>query len=73
MLAVDDLHTDDGDRHVLQGVSLTDGPNLAFAPSVADRVHVMNRGRIVHCAASGDLRGDEAVKTRYLGIGDARR
>jgi branched-chain amino acid transport system ATP-binding protein len=47
--------------------------NLSFALDVADRVHVMSRGHIVHAAAPDALRRDEAVKRRYLGIGEARR
>ena len=42
--------------------------NLAIALSVADRVHVLNRGRIVHSSAPHELMGDEDVKSRYLGV-----
>ena len=42
--------------------------NLAIALSVADRVHVLNRGRIVHSSAPHELMADEDVKSRYLGV-----
>jgi branched-chain amino acid transport system ATP-binding protein len=42
--------------------------NLALALSVADRVHVLSRGQIVHTGTPGELMGNEDVKTRYLGV-----
>ena len=42
--------------------------NLAIALSVADRVHVLNRGRIVHSSAPHELMASEDVKSRYLGV-----
>jgi branched-chain amino acid transport system ATP-binding protein len=42
--------------------------NLALALSVADRVHVVSRGQIVHSGTPDDLMTNEDVKTRYLGV-----
>jgi branched-chain amino acid transport system ATP-binding protein len=42
--------------------------NLALALSVADRVHVLSRGRIVHTGSPAELAADDAVKSRYLGV-----
>jgi branched-chain amino acid transport system ATP-binding protein len=42
--------------------------NLALALSVADRVHVLSRGQIVHSGTSAELMGNDDVKTRYLGV-----
>jgi branched-chain amino acid transport system ATP-binding protein len=42
--------------------------NLPMAASVADRVHVLNRGEIVHSGTPAALMADEAVKSRYLGV-----
>jgi branched-chain amino acid transport system ATP-binding protein len=42
--------------------------NLGLALSVADRVHVLNRGRIVHSSAPRELMANEDVKSRYLGV-----
>ncbi|HBH04584.1 MAG: ABC transporter ATP-binding protein [Candidatus Rokubacteria bacterium RBG_16_73_20] len=42
--------------------------NLAMALGVADHVHVMSRGRIVHSCPPGALWNDTEVKTRYLGL-----
>ena len=42
--------------------------NLALALSVADRVHVLSRGQIVHTGAPAELMGNDDVKTRYLGV-----
>jgi branched-chain amino acid transport system ATP-binding protein len=42
--------------------------NLALALSVADRVHVLSRGRIVHTGTPAELMGNDDVKTRYLGV-----
>ena len=42
--------------------------NLTLALSVADRVHVLNRGRIVHSCGPRELLDNEDVKSRYLGV-----
>jgi len=42
--------------------------NLALALSVADRVHVLSRGQIVHSGTPAELMGNDEVKTRYLGV-----
>jgi len=42
--------------------------NLGLAISVADRVHVLSRGQIVHAGTPGELMRDEDVKSRYLGV-----
>jgi branched-chain amino acid transport system ATP-binding protein len=42
--------------------------NLALALSVADHVHVLSRGRIVHSGPPAELREDDEVKSRYLGV-----
>ena len=42
--------------------------NLALALSVADRVHVLSRGQIVHTGTPAELMGDDEVKARYLGV-----
>ncbi len=42
--------------------------NLALALSVADRVHVLSRGQIVHTGTPAELMSNEDVKTRYLGV-----
>ena len=42
--------------------------NLALAMSVADRVHVLSRGQIVHTGTPAELMGNDDVKTRYLGV-----
>jgi branched-chain amino acid transport system ATP-binding protein len=42
--------------------------NLAFALRVADHVHLMSKGRIVHECAPEALRHDAAAKARWLGI-----
>ena len=47
--------------------------NAAFAVRLADRVHVMSQGRIVHSSSAADLWGDEAVKSQYLGVPGSRR
>ena len=43
--------------------------SLHFATSVADHVHVLNRGRIVHSSSPAELLADEDVKSRFLGLG----
>jgi branched-chain amino acid transport system ATP-binding protein len=42
--------------------------NLPLALSVADRVHVLSRGTVVHTCAPDALLADEDVKARYLGV-----
>jgi branched-chain amino acid transport system ATP-binding protein len=42
--------------------------NLPLALSVADRVHILSRGQIVHSCTPGELRSNEEVKSRYLGV-----
>jgi branched-chain amino acid transport system ATP-binding protein len=42
--------------------------NLGLALSVADRVHVLSRGQIVHAGAPAELMQNDDVKTRYLGV-----
>ena len=42
--------------------------NLALALSVADRVHVLSRGQIVHSGTPEALMRNDEVKTRYLGV-----
>jgi len=42
--------------------------SLPFATQVADRVHVLNRGRIVHSCAPAELLANEEVKSRFLGL-----
>jgi branched-chain amino acid transport system ATP-binding protein len=42
--------------------------NAAFAVKLADHVHVMSQGRIVHSSASAALWDYEAIKTQYLGV-----
>ncbi len=42
--------------------------NLPLALGVADRVHILSRGQIVHSCAPAELLTNEAVKSRYLGV-----
>ena len=42
--------------------------NLNLALSVADRVYVMSKGRIVFEGVPADLRAQEEVMQRYLGV-----
>jgi branched-chain amino acid transport system ATP-binding protein len=42
--------------------------NLPMAVSVADRVHVLNRGQIVYSGRPAELLANEDVKSRYLGV-----
>jgi branched-chain amino acid transport system ATP-binding protein len=42
--------------------------NVACALSVADRVDVMQAGRIVHACAAQEMRCDAALRRRWLGI-----
>ena len=42
--------------------------NLAFALRVADHVYLMSKGRIVHECSPDELRRDDALKSRWLGV-----
>jgi branched-chain amino acid transport system ATP-binding protein len=42
--------------------------NLALALQVAERVYVMNKGRIVFEGTADALRGNDEVKRQYLGV-----
>ena len=42
--------------------------NLPLALSVADTVHVLSRGTIVHSGTPAGLLANEGVKSRYLGV-----
>ncbi len=42
--------------------------NLSLALGVADRVYVMNKGRIVYEGTPAELRASEEVLKRYLGV-----
>jgi branched-chain amino acid transport system ATP-binding protein len=42
--------------------------NAAFAVKLADRVHVMSRGQIVHSSEPAALWANEEVKTQFLGV-----
>jgi branched-chain amino acid transport system ATP-binding protein len=42
--------------------------NAAFAVRVADSVHVMSKGTIVHSSSPADLWKDDAVKLQLLGV-----
>ena len=42
--------------------------NVEMAMNVADRIYIMDRGRIVWSGTTTELRADEAVKDRYLGV-----
>jgi branched-chain amino acid transport system ATP-binding protein len=42
--------------------------NAAFAVKLADYVHVMSQGRIVHGSEPAALWKNEAIKTQYLGV-----
>jgi branched-chain amino acid transport system ATP-binding protein len=46
--------------------------NAAFAVKLADYVHVMSKGRIVHSSDPETLWHDEDVKTRLLGVPSSR-
>ena len=53
----------------LEGLSiLLVEQNLPLALSVADRVHVLSRGQVVHSCAPGELMANEEIKSRYLGV-----
>ena len=42
--------------------------NLAFAEAVADRVCVLEQGRVVHQAGMAEFAGDAAARARHLGV-----
>jgi branched-chain amino acid transport system ATP-binding protein len=42
--------------------------NLPLAMRVADHVHVLSRGRVVHSSAPDALWRNEEIKSRYLGL-----
>jgi branched-chain amino acid transport system ATP-binding protein len=42
--------------------------NAAFAVTLADRVHVMSQGRIVHASTAAELWANEEIKTQFLGV-----
>ena len=42
--------------------------NLAFAQAVADRVVVLEQGRVVHAATMADFMADADVRQRWLGL-----
>ena len=42
--------------------------NLSLALAVADRVYIMNKGRVVHECAAGDLAEDKETQHRLLGV-----
>ena len=42
--------------------------NLAFALGTADRIYLMSRGRIVYVGTPAALAGDDATKSRWLGV-----
>jgi len=42
--------------------------NLPLALRLADRVHVLSRGRIVHSSTPDELWQNDTVKSRYLGV-----
>ncbi len=42
--------------------------NLPLALAVADRVHILSRGQIVHRSTPEALMASEEVKSRYLGV-----
>ena len=45
------------------------GPETPLVEGLADRVYLLESGRIVREAAPGDLLADEALLRTYLGIG----
>lgn len=47
--------------------------NAAFAVKVADHVHVMSKGRIVHSSEPAALWANEEIKTQLLGVPPARK
>jgi len=45
--------------------------NLPLALGVADRVHILSRGQIVHSSSPAELTASEEITSRYLGIAGA--
>ena len=43
--------------------------SVPFATRVADKVHVLSRGQIVHSCSPSELLANDEVKSRYLGLG----
>ncbi|HYV67793.1 MAG TPA: ABC transporter ATP-binding protein [Myxococcales bacterium] len=43
--------------------------SVPFATRVADKVHVLSRGLIVHSCSPAELLANDEVKSRYLGLG----
>jgi branched-chain amino acid transport system ATP-binding protein len=43
--------------------------SLHFAAGVADHIHVLNRGQIVHSSSPAALLANEDIKSRFLGLG----
>jgi branched-chain amino acid transport system ATP-binding protein len=46
--------------------------NAAFAVTLADRVHIMSQGRIVHSSAAAVLWDNEEIKAQFLGVPSRR-
>ncbi len=42
--------------------------NVPFALRVADQVHILSKGRVVHSGSPHDIWTDEEIKARYLGL-----
>jgi len=42
--------------------------NLPLALRVADRLHILSRGQIVHSSNPAELMANDGVKSRYLGV-----
>ncbi len=42
--------------------------NLAFALRIADYVYLMSKGKIVHASSPDELKQNDEVKARYLGV-----
>ncbi len=42
--------------------------NMPLALKVADHIHVISRGRVVHSSSPAELQVNEEIKHRYLGI-----
>jgi len=42
--------------------------NLPLALDIADRVHILSRGQIVHSSTPAELMANEETKSRYLGV-----
>jgi ABC-type branched-subunit amino acid transport system ATPase component len=55
-------------RLFIVAVAIVVGAALWLALAVADRLHILSRGRIVHTCTPAELAADDAVKSRYLGV-----